>query len=115
MSSHDAPSLRATTNDDGPRYAPGEAAFTPGPLYARPDGEYADGLHSVIDATALPGVIVATASYCTRGDALLYAAAPDIYYALKLCLQRLERPNLSPDANVVTEKVRAALAKAEGR
>jgi hypothetical protein len=48
-------------------------------------------------------------------DARLIAAAPDLYHALKLCVARIERPELSPDANVVLEHAGAALAKANGQ
>lgn len=39
----------------------------------------------------------------------------DLIAALRLCIQRIERPNLSPDANVVLERAYAALGEAEGQ
>lgn len=49
-----------------------------------------------------------------QANARLIAAAPDLFYALKMCVQRLERPELSPGADVVLEKAAGALAKAQG-
>jgi hypothetical protein len=54
-----------------------------------------------------------------KADAILARPEPSetvvgLYYALKLCVARIERPNLSPDANVVLERARAAIAAYEG-
>lgn len=52
-------------------------------------------------------------------DAILSRPEPSeavvgLYYVLKLCAARIERPNLSPDADVVLERARAAIAAYEG-
>jgi hypothetical protein len=49
-----------------------------------------------------------------QANARLIAAAPDLLFALKMAVQRIERPELSPDANVVLERAHAAIAKATG-
>jgi hypothetical protein len=53
-----------------------------------------------------------------KADAILARPEPSeavvgLYYAIKLCVSRIERPNLSPGADVVLERARAAVAAYE--
>ena len=56
---------------------------------------------------------VCDAMSASMRDAHLIAAAPALYAALSMCVQRLSRPEFSPDANVVLEKAEAALSAAK--
>lgn len=96
--------------------------FTPGPWAIR---TARDGSGDVgITAKGVPNVIaecfaaIRYASECATEEALanarLIAAAPDLLHAVRLCVQRIEKPNLSPDANVVLDAARAAIARATG-
>ncbi len=101
---------------------------TPGPWAVHEHG-HANGeqwlsvLHGAWDIThnyaSRPGV-VADAAHSAMSDATnlanarLIAAAPDLFYALKMCIQRIERPELSPGADVVLERSHEAIAKATG-
>jgi hypothetical protein len=53
-----------------------------------------------------------------KADVILARPEPSeavvgLYYAIKLCVSRIERPNLSPGADVVLERARAAIAAYE--
>ncbi len=88
------------------------ASFTPGPWHAMTDAVYSGSRGQNIVASTDVG----TTNWGGRNaNARLIAAAPDLLHALRLCVQRIAHPNLSPDANVVLERAVAALAKAEGR
>jgi hypothetical protein len=106
-----------------PSAAVTEAGFTPGPWEAR-RAVKPDNVGGYDYAIIAPGraFIAEVFEVVAEGDvrpveanARLIAAAPDLLAALRLCVQRIERPNLSPDANVVLERAHDALAKARGQ
>ena len=123
-SSQGSPSAHASKDEAATETLVSSAAHTPGP--------WTLGVtECLINGEPLPlgwsGVSADLACVVTRlsdepfddpsgvANAHLIAAAPDLRAALRMCIQRIERPNLSPDANVVLERARAAIAKAEGR
>jgi hypothetical protein len=92
------------------------SAFTPGPLQATFIGKADDGENICIVATA-KNPFSPIADYVMEGDAVLFAAAPDMYEALQLASNVLfllddKVKALGLRAGNVREKISAALARA---
>lgn len=98
------------------------AQHTPGPWVLERRPEYQGFAHLVGGWIVADGELIAEVRGAVEIDgrehtsnlanARLIAAAPKLLFALKLCIQRIERPSLSPDANVVLECALDALSKA---
>lgn len=87
-------------------------AWTPGP-YSLSEAYYeGSGVYTVSDANAL--AIAEVRSFNPKEDAQLFAAAPELYEALRDLLDASERHIFSTECQVERDRARAALLKTQG-